>query len=79
MFQTVGYRVKRLLRIRIGNLRLGDLPCGHWRALTQRELKDLDLMNTSDAVVAGADRGRQEAGHGSKSRSTPSATTSNES
>ena len=79
MFQAVGYRVKRLLRIRIENLRLGDLPCGHWRALTQRELKDLDLMNTSDAVVASADRGRQEAGHGSKSRSTPSATTSNES
>ena len=41
MFQAVGYRVKRLLRIRIGNLRLGDLPCGHWRALTKRELKDL--------------------------------------
>ena len=27
-------------------------------------------MNSSDAVVADADRGRQEAGHGSKSRST---------
>jgi hypothetical protein len=78
MFQTVGYRVKRLLRVRVGNLRLGDLPCGHWRALTQRELKDLDLMNTSDALVAGVDRGRQEAGHVSKARSTPSATTSNE-
>jgi 23S rRNA pseudouridine2605 synthase len=42
MFEAVGYRVKRLLRIRIGNLRLGDLPCGHWRALTQRELKSLE-------------------------------------
>ena len=78
MFQTVGYRVKRLLRVRVGNLRLGDLPCGHWRALTQRELKDLDLMNTSDALVAGVDRGKQEAGHVSKARSTPSATISNE-
>jgi 23S rRNA pseudouridine2605 synthase len=42
MFQAVGYRVKHLLRIRIGNLRLADLPCGHWRALTQRELKSLE-------------------------------------
>jgi len=42
MFQAVGYRVKRLLRIRIGNLRLGDLPCGHWRALTRHELRSLE-------------------------------------
>ena len=42
MFQVVGYRVKRLLRIRIGNLRLGDLPCGHWRALTRHELQSLE-------------------------------------
>src|SRR5262249_28222023 len=34
MFEAVGYRVKHLLRIRIGNLRLADLPRGHWRALT---------------------------------------------
>jgi len=78
MFQTVGYRVKRLLRVRVGNLRLGDLPCGHWRALTQRELKDLDLMNISDAPAAGVDGGKQEAGHISKARSTAWATTSNE-
>jgi len=42
MFQAVGYRVERLLRIRIGNLWLGDLPCGHWRALTQKELQSLE-------------------------------------
>ena len=29
MFEVVGYRVKHLLRVRIGNLRLTDLPCGH--------------------------------------------------
>jgi len=32
MFQAVGYRVKDLLRVRVGNLRLGNLPRGHWRA-----------------------------------------------
>jgi 23S rRNA pseudouridine2605 synthase len=41
MLQTLGYQVKRLLRVRIGNLRLTDLPCGHWRALTKREVESL--------------------------------------
>jgi len=78
MFQAIGYRIKHLLRVRVGNLRLGDLPCGHWRALTKHELKDLHLMNSSGVVAAGADRGRKEAAHVSKRRSTLSATTSNE-
>jgi 23S rRNA pseudouridine2605 synthase len=42
MFEAVGYRVKHLLRVRIANLRLGDLPRGHWRALTKRELESLE-------------------------------------
>jgi 23S rRNA pseudouridine2605 synthase len=78
MFEAVGYRVKHLLRIRVGKLWLGDLPCGHWRALTQRELKELQLKNSSGAVTAGADRSRQKTGHVSKPTLTPSATTSNE-
>jgi 23S rRNA pseudouridine2605 synthase len=41
MFQTLGFKVKRLIRVRIGNLRLGDLPRGHWRALSKRELAHL--------------------------------------
>jgi 23S rRNA pseudouridine2604 synthase len=41
MFEAVGYRVERLLRVRIGNLRIGGLPCGHWRALTKSELQSL--------------------------------------
>jgi 23S rRNA pseudouridine2605 synthase len=42
MFEAVGYRVKDLLRVRVGNLRLGELPCGHWRALTRHELRSLE-------------------------------------
>ena len=42
MFYEVGYEVKRLIRIRIGHLRLGDLPRGHWRPLSKSELKSLD-------------------------------------
>jgi 23S rRNA pseudouridine2605 synthase len=41
MFHEIDYDVKRLVRIRIGNLRLGDLPRGHWRPLAKRELESL--------------------------------------
>ncbi len=41
MFEAIEYRVKHLVRVRIGNLRLADLPRGHWRALTKRELQSL--------------------------------------
>jgi 23S rRNA pseudouridine2605 synthase len=47
MFYAVGYDVKRLVRIRIGNLRLGDLPRGHWRPLVKSELIRLKrIQNT---------------------------------
>lgn len=47
MFEAVGYRVKHLFRVRVGNLRLADLPRGHWRALTKRELESIakDMRN----------------------------------
>src|SRR6266404_932644 len=41
MFYAIGYEVKRLIRIRVGNLRLGQLPRGEWRALTNDELNAL--------------------------------------
>src|SRR5438105_9632066 len=41
MFYAVGYEVKRLVRVRIGKLRLGDLSRGHWRPLTKSELEAL--------------------------------------
>lgn len=69
MFEAVGYRIKHLLRIRIGNLRLADLPCGHWRALTQQEIQDLHLKDSIVAMGTGADRGKQDAVHVSKPRS----------
>jgi 23S rRNA pseudouridine2605 synthase len=42
MFEAVGYSVKRLVRIRIGPVRIGDLPRGHWRALRKRELESFE-------------------------------------
>ena len=41
MFETFGYRVEHLVRTRVGNLRLGELPLGHWRALSKSELASL--------------------------------------
>jgi 23S rRNA pseudouridine2605 synthase len=41
MFHAIGYDVKRLVRTRIGNLRLGDLPRGIWRVLSQREIESV--------------------------------------
>jgi 23S rRNA pseudouridine2605 synthase len=41
MFEVMGYRVERLMRTRIGKLRLGELPRGHWRPLTKSELASL--------------------------------------
>ena len=45
MFYEVGYEVERLVRIRVGELWLGDLPRGHWRQVTQRELLRLAAQN----------------------------------
>lgn len=42
MFFAVGYEVERLVRTRVGTLRLGDLPRGHWRPLTKSELASLN-------------------------------------
>jgi 23S rRNA pseudouridine2605 synthase len=42
MFELVGYRLKHLVRIRIANLLLGDLPRGHWRVLNKREIASLN-------------------------------------
>ena len=41
MCQAAGMTVTRLRRISEGALRLGDLPCGTWRYLTEKELAAL--------------------------------------
>lgn len=41
MFEAVGHPVLALARLRFGPLKLGDLPPGHSRALTERELAQL--------------------------------------
>jgi len=41
MMQAVHHRVKRLIRLKIGSLELGDLKLGKWRPLTPQERDDL--------------------------------------
>ena len=41
MCSALGWRVKRLVRVRIMHIRLGDLPAGRWRDLTEAEVKPL--------------------------------------
>ncbi len=41
MLAAVGHQVVRLIRVRVGPLRLGDLPPGRWRELTGDEVKRL--------------------------------------
>jgi 23S rRNA pseudouridine2605 synthase len=41
MFETVGHPVKRLRRIRVGPIELGDLRVGKWRRATEEEVAAL--------------------------------------
>ena len=41
LFESQGLTVKRLQRISIGKIKLGELPLGKWRTLTEPEIKSL--------------------------------------
>ncbi len=41
LFVSVGLEVTRLQRVRIGPIKLGELPVGKWRTLTESEIKHL--------------------------------------
>ena len=41
MIEALGGKVLKLVRIAIGDLRIGDLPIGKWRRLTEEEVKKL--------------------------------------
>lgn len=41
MIEAVGSKVLKLVRTAIGPIRIGDLPIGHWRALTPQEVRAL--------------------------------------
>lgn len=41
LFESQGLEVARLQRIQIGRIKLGELPVGKWRTLTEPEIKSL--------------------------------------
>lgn len=41
MCKAVGHPVEHLVRVRIGDLELGELPSGQWRTLSDREVESL--------------------------------------
>jgi pseudouridine synthase len=41
MVEAVGSKVAKLTRVAIGPVRIGDLPIGKWRHLTEAEVRDL--------------------------------------
>lgn len=48
MCEYLGYRVTRLVRVRIMNITLGDLKTGTWRYVTGEELKELKRLIRTD-------------------------------
>ena len=61
MFYAVGYEVKRLVRMRVGNLRLAGLPRGHWRVLSRSDLNTLTRSFNTNRADARADRSNSRA------------------
>jgi len=41
MFFALGYEVKKLARVRIGPIEIGNMPSGSWRVLTHKEIEAL--------------------------------------
>lgn len=50
MFQTLGYQVQKLVRVRIGLLELGDLPEGAWLPLDDRAIAALQRNPKPKAI-----------------------------
>lgn len=54
MCSYFGFKVVRLKRIRIMNIKLGDLPLGKWRYLTETELTELNKLIASSTKTQDA-------------------------
>jgi 23S rRNA pseudouridine2605 synthase len=78
MFEAVDYRVKHLVRIRLGHLHLGELPRGLWRVVTKRELEKLQLPGHSAVAGGGGARGNERRLASLNPKSAPWATAEHE-
>jgi 23S rRNA pseudouridine2605 synthase len=48
LLEAVKHPVTRLIRVRFGPVRLGDLPAGQWRELTRKEIRALEASVSSE-------------------------------
>lgn len=72
MCEQLGYRVVNLIRLRVVNLELGDLPEGQWREATEEEVKKLWAALRVGAASQGSKENYNPRGngkHGRKGRS----------
>ena len=53
MCEALGYKVKRLVRVRIMNITLGNLKSGEVRKLSKQELKELYEQAGANAGISG--------------------------
>ena len=51
MFFALGYEVKKLVRVRIGPIEIGNMPAGSWRVLTQKEIDALLAEGAKTAAL----------------------------
>lgn len=58
MCETLGYSVRDLVRVRVMNIRLGNLKEGQYRKLTDEELEELYSMIEDSSNAAGGKYGR---------------------
>jgi pseudouridine synthase len=56
MFDAVGHPVVRLKRVRIGPLEDPDMPVGHWRELTPKEIAELQRVSGAAGGSTGTRR-----------------------
>jgi 23S rRNA pseudouridine2605 synthase len=68
MFDAVGVPVRRLVRVRVGTLKLGDLPAGEARRLTRHEVS---LLAACARSQKGARAGMPSNGSGAAAAGTP--------
>ena len=56
MCDALGYKVRKLVRVRIMNVHLGKLPLGHWRFLTAEEVAMINRMVADSSKTQEASR-----------------------
>jgi 23S rRNA pseudouridine2605 synthase len=64
MLEALGCKVIRLRRVRIAGLRLGDLPAGKWRRLSEQEVKEKLGRAPGEVSSRGADVRSRNPGSG---------------